>query len=91
MTTPNRPIRLEFHCNGHQRRMMLKDWGKDGEWWLFYQHPDGQWVSLRKATEDDVRAILCEMVESYGHRTLTLEEEALQKHGITLDTINTVG
>lgn len=25
--------------------------------WLFYQHPDGQWVSVRKATEADLDAI----------------------------------
>jgi hypothetical protein len=25
--------------------------------WLFYRHPDGQWVSLRKANEQDVNAI----------------------------------
>lgn len=31
----------------------------EGEWkgWLLYKHPDGQWVSLRKATEDDMKAL----------------------------------
>ena len=25
-----------------------------GEYWLFKQHKDGQWVSVRKATKDDM-------------------------------------
>lgn len=31
----------------------------EGEWkdWLAYRHPDGQWVSLRKATPEDWHAL----------------------------------
>lgn len=25
--------------------------------WIVYKHPDGQWVSLREATDDDLRVI----------------------------------
>ena len=25
--------------------------------WIVYQHPDGQWVTLRKATQDDFRTL----------------------------------
>ena len=32
--------------------MKLEQWGD--ELWLFYKHPDGQWVSLRKATDEDL-------------------------------------
>jgi hypothetical protein len=31
---------------------MLQQWGDD--MWLFRKHPDGQWVSMRKATDDDI-------------------------------------
>ena len=30
--------------------------------WLLYQHPDGGWVTLRKATEDDRRRVETEML-----------------------------
>lgn len=39
-----------FCCRTHGE-LMMKQWG--GEMWLFFKHPDGQWVSMRKATEDD--------------------------------------
>lgn len=31
----------------------------EGPWkdWIVYKHPDGQWVSLRKATNDDWHAL----------------------------------
>lgn len=33
----------------------------DGEWsgWLFYRHPDGQWVSQRKLTEEEFSQASC--------------------------------
>lgn len=34
--------------------VMLKDW--DGEKWVFRRHPDGQWVSMRRATMGDLFA-----------------------------------
>lgn len=37
------------------RTMMLGTWG--GDLWLFYKHPDGQFVSDRKATTDDVKKV----------------------------------
>ena len=38
------------------REMLLVS---DGPWagWLSYRHPDGQWVSLRKATDADLVSI----------------------------------
>jgi len=35
--------------------MLLKKWGS--EWWLFKKHPDGQWVSHRRATETDLKRL----------------------------------
>lgn len=28
-----------------------------GENWLCYKHPDGQWVTLRKPTEEDIEKL----------------------------------
>jgi len=39
-----------FCCRTHGE-LMMKQWGED--LWVFYKHPDGQWVSMRKATDDD--------------------------------------
>lgn len=38
------------------KEMMLKNW--EGEPWFFYKHPDGQWVSYRKASERDVSVLI---------------------------------
>ena len=46
------PPGIEFLDCISQRKMKLVT---DGEWkgWIVYRHPDGQWVSLRRATEED--------------------------------------
>ena len=46
------PPGIEFLDCISQREMKLVT---DGEWkgWIVYRHPDGQWVSLRRATEED--------------------------------------
>ena len=33
--------------------------------WILYQHPDGQWVTLRKATDIDIAAINKAIVTAY--------------------------
>ena len=38
--TANRP----FH---------VRPWGDDGDWWMFYWHPDRRWVSLRKVSRGE--------------------------------------
>lgn len=51
--TPKGP---KFYDNATGRKMILADTSeprRDLIGWLFYKHPDGQWVSLRKATESD--------------------------------------
>ena len=49
------PDAIEFYDAASNRQMMLGTWGD--EKWVFYKHPDGQWVSLRKATDDDVTRV----------------------------------
>ena len=41
-------------CRSHGE-LMLQYWGDD--MWLFRKHPDGQWVSMRKATDDDIAKV----------------------------------
>lgn len=52
--TPYEPVGIRFYANG--RHMLLVE---EGEWagWLCYRHPEGQWVSLRVATDDDLDRI----------------------------------
>lgn len=33
--------------------------------WLYYRHPDGQWVTLREATDDDRRRLNQAVVEAH--------------------------
>lgn len=46
-------VPLEFY-DAKQGLMKLDYWSNGEEPWLFYRHPDGQWVSLRRATKDDI-------------------------------------
>jgi len=56
-TTPFKGKGYAFFDNASGRTMMLV---YEGEWkdWICYKHPDGQWVSLRKAATDDWRALV---------------------------------
>lgn len=33
--------------------------------WLIYRHPEGQWVTLRKATDDDIAKVNQAVVEAH--------------------------
>jgi hypothetical protein len=50
------PKGYKFYSGTRKQDMMLVF---EGPWkdWLVYKHPDGQWVSLRKATERDLSEI----------------------------------
>jgi len=48
---------IQFYDAATQKEMMLADFHGEPAW-LFYKHVDGQWVSLRKATTDDVMKIV---------------------------------
>jgi hypothetical protein len=54
--TPPTPMEFFDFATGRMMQYVSPDapfWAG----WLFYKHPDGQWVSLRKATEEDVARI----------------------------------
>lgn len=44
----------------------------EGAWkgWLVRRHPDGQWVTLRKATPEDWRSLGCAITQAH-HNTNT--------------------
>lgn len=50
---------LEFYDAASQRTMKYvypdtKHWAAG---WILYKHPDGQWVTLRKASDVDIEAL----------------------------------
>lgn len=62
------PFGFRFFDNASNRQMMIvyaTERRESIRGWLLYRHPDGQWVTLRKATADDRSAINRAAVE--GH------------------------
>lgn len=53
---PFDPAGVRFWDVGRHRELLLVE---VGPWagWICYRHPDGQWVSLRKATEADLQCL----------------------------------
>lgn len=52
------PPGLNFNANGKEVKYCYPDCERESlRGWLLYKHPDGQWVSLRKATDDDIKRI----------------------------------
>lgn len=52
----------EFYDQRSERWMALVTLENE-EQWLCYRHPDGQWVTLRMATDDDIARIEAAKVE----------------------------
>lgn len=62
------PKEIEFHDGRSDRRMKYVYPSSDSEWsgWLFYWHPHYRnWVSLRKATDQDIAAISQAVVQAH--------------------------
>ena len=47
------------------KEMMLKNW--EGEPWIFFKHPDGQWVSYRQASERDISELCFNDLKKKGY------------------------
>lgn len=60
---------LEFYDAARQRTMkyVYPDTPHWTAGWILYKHPDGQWVTLRKATDADIAAVNKAVVEAYHH------------------------
>ena len=50
------PPGIAFFDKASRRVMKLVTDGQFKDW-IVYKHPEGQWVSLRKATEDDLKRL----------------------------------
>jgi len=48
---------LRFEANGKEMMYCYPDSQHELAGWLLYRHPDGQWVTLRKATQQDIHAM----------------------------------
>jgi hypothetical protein len=58
---------LEFY-EAKTRKQMKYVYPDSEHWargWILYKHPDGQWVTLRKATQDDIDRISAAVVEAH--------------------------
>lgn len=65
--TNDDPMGLEFFDNATKKRMKYvypdtKHWTAG---WILYKHPEGKWVTLRKATDDDITRISQAVVEAH--------------------------
>ena len=69
MSSQTDPVGLEFFDNATKKRMkyVYPDYPHWTAGWILYKHPDGQWVTLRKATYADVGRISQAVIESKLH------------------------
>jgi hypothetical protein len=61
------PSGCEFYDAASQRQMKYV-YPDSGHWtagWILWKHPDGQWVTLRKATDADLTLINRAIVDAY--------------------------
>ncbi len=56
MSEPYEPKGTRFHdaASGREMLYVLEGHMKG---WICYRHPDGQWVTLREATEEDLKVL----------------------------------
>ena len=57
---------LRFESNGKEMMYCYPDSKHELAGWILYRHPDGQWVTLRKATDADVEK-MSEAVSAQFH------------------------
>jgi hypothetical protein len=59
------PPGLKFFDQKSQRWMKLVYAGHWAAGWIVYKHPDGQWVTLRKATNADLDKINSAVIKAH--------------------------
>ncbi len=60
------PKGLIFQSNGKEMMYCYPDCERESlRGWICYLHPDGQWVTLRKATDADLAAINAAVVNAH--------------------------
>lgn len=50
---------------GKQMRYLYPDCGHHWAGWILFKHTDGQWVSLRKATDQDIAELSSAVVRAH--------------------------
>ena len=60
-------VPLRFESNGKEMMYCYPDSKHELAGWILYRHPDGQWVTLRKATDADVME-MSQAVSASFHR-----------------------
>ena len=50
------PQGIQFYDQASRREMILINQGPHTGW-LVYKHPDGQWVTLRRASDEDLASL----------------------------------
>jgi hypothetical protein len=58
---------LRFQAQGKEMMFVHADTKHELAGWILYRHPDGQWVTLRKATSADI-AEMSAAVSAAHHR-----------------------
>lgn len=58
---------LEFYDAASKRKMkyVYPDTDHWTAGWVLYRHPNGQWVTLRKATPEDIKALNGAVVDAH--------------------------
>ncbi len=84
----DQPKGVAFFDGRSQRRMLLiRDDDNDYDGWICYQHQDGQWVTLRKATGRDLLA----MQQATRDQTMDTEDVMVRPDKDILDRIVSLG
>lgn len=61
-----KPFGVEFFANGREMMLVYPEEPRESlRGWLLYKHHDGQWVTLREATDADKAAINKAVVEAH--------------------------
>lgn len=65
--TTYEPVGIKFFSNSRKQECMFcTEAGHSFYQWILYKHPDGQWVSLRKATQSDSNEIAGALLKKIG-------------------------
>ena len=68
------PKEIEFYDKATGRMMLLVDDDRHSfSGWLCYKHPDGQWVTERKPTDEELQIIKSLVSEAYKHPNCTTQ------------------
>lgn len=57
MSAPFKPKGIQFQDRNYGKLMLVDMPDHWAHGWICYEHPDGGWVTLRKATEADKEAV----------------------------------